>query len=470
MTENNDKEILKRDYLKEIAEILSSEHTLEEKRGLLLQYHESDIAEVLDALDEESRKELYNILDTESLGEVLLYSEDIEELASDIEPEMLAEIIETMDVDDAIDVLEELNEESREEIVSLIEDEEVLEDIITVSKYSDEVIGSEMTNNYIVIKNSDTVKTAMKKVISGASENDNVSTIYVLDEHDLFYGVLELRDLIIARDGDDLNKIIKINYPYFYDQDLIVDIIPQIRDYGLDSYPILNTEGFLVGVFTHDDALDVTYEEFEDDYAKLAGISEEDSINENLFSSVKKRIPWLIILLILGLAQSFLMTGFEAVVAGLPIIVFFQTLVLGMSGNTGTQSLAVTIRTLSSSDIKKQTLKTLFKELRIGFCNGFFLAILAFGFVFFFLKITNQGVISETFNLIEAFKASGIVGLALLISMTISSFVGAIVPIIFKKINVDPAVASGPFITTINDLTALLIYYGLSAILFNILL
>ena len=461
---------VKREYLKEITEILSSERSLKEKRELLLQYHESDIAEVLDELNEEERKEFYSILDAESLGEVLLYSEDIEELVETIEPEILAEIIETMDADDAIDVLEELDEEAREEVVSLIEDEEVLEDIITLSKYSDEVIGSEMTNNYIVIKTTDTVKSAMKKVISEASVNDNVSTIFVLDEKDLFYGVLELRDLIIARDGDDLNKIIKTSYPYFHDQDLIVDIIPQIRDYGLDSYPVLNSEGFLVGVITHDDALDVTYEEFEDDYAKLAGISEEDSLEESLFSSVKKRIPWLIILLVLGLVQSFLMTGFEAVVAGLPIIVFFQTLVLGMSGNTGTQSLAVTIRTLSSSDVKKQTLKTLFKELRIGFCNGLLLAVLAFAFVFLFLKITNQGVISETFSLIEALKASGIVGLALLISMTISSFVGAIVPIIFKKINVDPAVASGPFITTINDLTALLIYYGLSALLFNILL
>ena len=468
--DTNDKELLKRDYLIEITEILSSERSLEEKRELLLQYHESDIADVLDDLEEDKRKELYNILDTESLGEVLLYSEDIEEIVETIEPEILAEIIETMDADDAIDVLEELDEKAREEIVSLIEDEEVLEDIITLSKYTDEVIGSEMTNNYIVIKTTDTVKSAMKKVISEASVNDNVSTIFVLDEKDLFYGVLELRDLIIARDGDDLNKIIKTSYPYFHDQDLIVDIIPQIRDYGLDSYPVLNSEGFLVGVITHDDALDVTYEEFEDDYAKLAGISEEDSLEESLFSSVKKRIPWLIILLVLGLVQSFLMTGFEAVVAGLPIIVFFQTLVLGMSGNTGTQSLAVTIRTLSSSDVKKQTLKTLFKELRIGFCNGLLLAVLAFAFVFLFLKITNQGVISETFTLIEALKASGIVGLALLISMTISSFVGAIVPIIFKKINVDPAVASGPFITTINDLTALLIYYGLSALLFNILL
>ncbi len=469
MTTNN-KELLKRDYLKEITNILSSEKSPAKKKELLLQYHQSDIAEVLDILTEEKRKELYDILGVESLGEVLLYSEDIEELVENIEPEVLADILETMDADDAVDVLEELDEKAREEIVGLIEDKEVLTDIITLSKYSEDVIGSEMTNNYIVINASDTVKSAMKKVIKQASENDNVSTIYVLDHQELFYGVLELRDLIVAREGDDLNKIIKTNYPYFYDEDLITDIIPKIKDYGLDAYPVLNAEGFLVGVITHDDALVAAYEEFEDDYAKFAGISEEDSLNESLFNSVKKRMPWLIILLILGLAQSFLMTGFEAVVAGLPIIVFFQTLVLDMSGNTGTQSLAVTIRTLSTNDFRKHAFKTIIKELKIGFCNGFFLAILAFSFVFLFLKITNQGIISETFNFVEAFKGASIVGLALLISMTMGSFVGAIVPTIFKRLNVDPAVASGPFITTINDLTALLIYYGLSALLFNIML
>lgn len=465
-----EKELISRDYLKEIIDILTSDKSDEEKKEMLLQYHESDIADVLDELKDDERAELYKILGTEAFGEVILYSDDIEEIVEEIKPEVLADILETMDADDALDVLEELDEDLYKEVVGLIEDEEVKEDIKILSQYSDDVIGSEMTNNFITISVNDSVKSAMKKVIKQASENDNVSTIFVLNDNDLFYGVLELRDLIIARDGDDLHKIIKTNYPYFKDEDKIVDVVPQIRDYSLDSYPIINNEGYLVGIVTHDDALDVTYEEFEDDYAKLAGISEEEKADEGLFKSVKKRIPWLVILLVLGLAQSFLMTGFEVVVAGLPIIVFFQTLVLGMSGNTGTQSLAVTIRSLSSYDQKKIVLKTLFRELRIGFINGICLSILAFIFVFSFLKLTNQGVVLEKFNLQEGLKAASIVGLALLMSMTVSSFVGAIVPIIFKKMKIDPAVASGPFITTINDLTALIIYYSLAAILFNIIL
>ena len=210
-----------------------------------------------------------------------------------------------------------------------------------------------------------------------------------------------------------------------------------------------------------------------EDYARFAGLTEEEDIDESIFQSVKKRIPWLIVLLVLGLCQSFLMTGFERVVATLPVIVFFQTLVLGMSGNTGTQSLAVTIRMLSTEDNpRKKIIKTILKEIRIGFTNGLLLSMLAFAFVFLFLRITNQGVTDgvDYFILEEAIKGSCIVASALLIAMTVSSFVGAFVPILFSKIKIDPAVASGPFITTINDVTAMLIYYSLAAVLFNVIM
>ena len=468
--ENNQEKDLTRNYHEEIKQIIESNISDEEKKEQLSQYHENDIAEILEELDEESRKVIYELLDIEVLGEVLLYTEDIEEYVEEIEPEKLADIIETMDVDDAIDVLDELDEDVRKEVVELIEDEEVIEDINTISNYDEDVIGRQMTNNYITISISDTIKSAMKKVIKEASTKDNVSYIYVLDENELFYGVIELRDLIIARVNDNLDDIIKKNYPYFHDQDKIEDIIKDFKDYGLESYPVLNSDGILVGVMTHDDAMDATYEEFEEDYAKLAGMTEEEDLNEGLFKSIRKRLPWLIVLLVLGLIQSFMMTGFEAVVASLPIIVFFQTLVLGMSGNTGTQSLAVTIRNISNTNHNKQVVKLLFKELRVGFMNGLTLGILAGLFVLVFLRITNQGVVSDAFNIAEGLKAALIVGSALLISMTISSMIGALIPILFKKINIDPAVASGPFITTINDVTSMVVYYILAAVLFNVVL
>ena len=459
---------MNRNYILEILEILNSSLSSEEKKKQILQYHESDIAEVLDELEEEKRDLLYEILGTESIAEVLLYSEDVNEILEDFEPEEAADIIETLDADDAIDVLEELDEESRNEIVSLL-DKEIVEDIEAITKYEDDMIGSKMTNNFITVLNTDSVKGAMKKVIKEAAENDNVSTIYVLDHNEKLYGVIELRDLIIAREGTSLENIIKTNYPSVLATTLVEDCINDLIEYGLDSYPIVNESDQLLGVITTEDIIEVQTDELVDDFAKFAGLTEEEEVSESTFISVKKRLPWLLVLLILGLVQSFIMTGFEYVVAALPIIVFFQTLVLGMSGNTGTQSLAVTIRMLSSSKEEgKNIIKSIFKELRIGFFNGLVLSILSFAFVFLFLKITNQGVVSETFNITEAIKGAGIVGLSLLIAMTVSSIVGTLIPIIFKKIKIDPAVASGPFITTINDVTALLIYYGLSKILFSL--
>lgn len=458
-----------RDYIEELRSILASPISNEEKKDLILQYHENDIAQMYDELDDIQREELYQILGKESIAEVILYADDVGEIVENMAPEVAADIIETMDADDAIDILEELDEDSRNEIIEHL-DEDALEDINLIVKYDDDVIGSKMTNNYITIENYDTIKSAMKKVISQAADNDNVSTIFVVDAKDKLHGVLDLRDLIIAREGTDINSLIKTNYPFFNANESVEECIVRLKDYSLDSYPIVDDEMHLIGVITSTDVVEAVDDEMGEDYAKLAGLSEEDDIDSSVFKSAKNRLPWLIILLILGLAQAFLMTNFEKVVASLSVIVFFQTLVLGMSGNTGTQSLAVTIRMLSDEEDKGKLFKAVFKELRVGFLNGLILAILAGGFVFGFLYFTNQGVQQELFELTEAIKGASIVGASLLTAMTLSSCVGAIIPIFFKKINVDPAVASGPFITTINDLTALLIYYGLAALLFQIVM
>ena len=458
-----------REYFEELKNILSLPISDEEKKNKILQYHESDIADLLDELEPEERDELYRILGNDNIADVWSHSENIEELIQDVEPEKAADIIENMDADDAIDVLEELDEEQREEIVNLMEPE-AKEDIKAITKYDDDMIGSRMTNNYVSILNTNTVKEAMKRVVAEAADNDNVSNIYVVDEANKLIGVIELRDLIIARSNTDLKTIIKLNYPYFRATELVVDCLPDMKEYSLDSYPILNNDDELIGVITSGDVTEAIDDELGEDYAKLAGLTDEEDPNEGVLHSVKKRLPWLIILLVLGLVQSFSMTGFERVIAALPIIVFFQTLVLDMAGNVGTQSLAVTIRRLSTlEDSKKKIFRAIVKELRIGFINGLILGILSFTFVLLFLFITKQGVHDSVFTWIEGLKGAGIVGIALLTAMSVASFVGAVVPVIFLKIHIDPAVASGPFITTINDITALLIYYGLAMILFQLI-
>lgn len=381
-----------RDYVLELTQIIESNIPESEKKNSILQYHESDIADALVNLSKEQRLKLYRLLDKEIVSEIFAYLDNVAEYLEELDQENVADIIELMDSDDAIDVLEELDEEDRKEIVSLMEPESVM-DINLIDQFSEEQIGSKMTTNFIIISKNHDIKAAMKTVIKEAAENDNVSTIYVEDEYHHFYGAIDLRDLIIARENDPLIGIIKQNYPYFYANEEVTECIGKLRDYALDSYPILNARNELIGVVTSDDVVEVLDEELGDDYAKLGGLTEEENLNESIVSSVKKRLPWLIALLFLGLIVSSLISGFEAVVAALPVIVFFQSLILDMAGNTGTQSLAVTIRMLSIEEVKtKELVKLCLKEIRVGFINGLILSLLAFLFVFCFLFLTKQAV------------------------------------------------------------------------------
>ena len=248
--ENN--EFQDREYFEELKSILELPLTDEEKKERLLQYHESDIAELLEELEPQDRDKLYKILGNDNIADVFTHAENVEELVSELEPEKAADIIENMDADDAIDLLEELPEEQREEIVSLM-DEESREDIKKIYKYEDSMIGSHMTNNFIKILISNTVKEAMKRVVQEAADNDNVSIIYVVNDKDQLYGVLELRDLIIARQNTDLKSIIKLNYPYFRATEPVEDCLVEMKEYGLDSYAILDKNDGLVGVITSDD-------------------------------------------------------------------------------------------------------------------------------------------------------------------------------------------------------------------------
>ena len=351
-------------------------------------------------------------------------------------------------------------------------DEEVVSDIELIESYEEEQIGSYMSNNYITIKKGSTVKQAMKIVIDEASRNDNFTIIYVTNEDDTLYGAIELRDLIKARKDDDLEDIIKKSYPTVLDVLYVNDVILDIREYELDSIPVVNKDNVLLGVITTNDILDAVEEELSDDYAKLAGLTSEEELDESVFKSVKKRIPWLCALLVLGIIISLVVKGFEAAIVAVPAIVFFQSMILGMGGNVGTQSLAVTIRAISDEQITtKEVIKLVFKEIRIAFLNGLLIAIISFIVVSIYLALTKETVNPETaFNMLDIYKIAGVVAISLLLSMLISGFIGTIIPIILQKVKIDPAVASGPFITSINDVTAIVIYYGIALIVFSYLL
>lgn len=449
----------KADYVKELVEIINQEERDDQLAEKLSAYHENDIAEAFELLDEKGRRKLYRVLDTEWMSEVFAYLDDVGTYLEELEADDAADIIENMDADDAVDVLQEVDDNVREKLVSLM-NEEATEDIELICSYQEDQIGSMMTTNFIEISRTLTIKQAMRQLIAQADDNDNISILYVTDEDGMFYGAIDLKDLIIARAGESLESLISTSYPYVLASDSITDNLERLKDYAEDSIPVLDQEHHIIGVITAQDLVEAVDDEMGEDYAQLAGLTTEEELDESVGQSMKKRLPWLLVLLCLGLGVSTVAGMFEKVMKQLTLIVFFQSVVLGMSGNSGTQSLAVTIRVLMDEELTgKERLKMVWKEARVGFCDGLLLGLVSF------LCIGIYIMLAKAKPALYAFSVSGCVGTALMVAMTISSLVGTVVPIVLHKIHIDPAVASGPLISTVSDLVAVVTYYGLSWLL-----
>lgn len=451
------------DYSAEIAETIRSSLTPKSMQEKLLSYHENDIALALTLLTKEERRKLYKILDSESLADILEYSEHTSEYVQELSICKKVEVLSRMETPDAVDVLRQLEKEERETLIDLL-NPEVRSEVKLLSSFDEEEIGSKMSTNYIAVSDSASVKEAMSELVRQAAENDNISTIYVVDKNRTFYGAIDLKDLIIAREGTSLKGIMTCSYPYVYARSSIEDCIPHLMDYSEDSVPVLDDENKLIGVITSHDLMEVVEDELNEDYAKLAGLASEEDLEEPIRLSVKKRLPWLCILLVMGLGVSATVGLFESIVAQLPVIMCFQSLILDMAGNVGTQSLAVAIRVLMDKQISgKQKITLVFKEARVGLANGMILGILSFVVIGGYLCLKGN-------TALFAFAVSGCLGSAMVLAMLISSMSGTVIPIFFQKIGIDPAVASGPLITTLNDLVAVIAYYGLAwIILINIM-
>lgn len=442
--------------IEEIVAVIRSNLDKEKLVEKLDDYHANDIAQSLEYLTKDERLSLYEILGDEWVSEILSYVEEPEQYINELGVEKLADIINEMDSDDAADLLEKVDESVKEKL-RLSLDDDVKADIQLINSYDEDEVGSLITNNYICISKTLDIRGAMHELIKQAGDNDNISTIYVVDENGKFSGAIDLKDLIIARQSDTLDSIIIYSYPYFYADEKISDSIEKIKDYAEDSLPVLNRDKEIVGIITAQDVVEAVDDEMGEDYAKLAGLTAEEDLQETTKQSIKKRLPWLVVLLVLGMGVSAVVGAFENVVAILPIVICFQSLILDMAGNVGTQSLAVTIRVLMDEELApKDKLKLVFKEAKVGFSNGFLLGILAIVFPGLYIFLYKG------YDIRHAFLISLCVGVSLLLAMIVSSLVGTLVPLFFKKIKVDPAVASGPLITTVNDLVAVVIYYGLS--------
>ncbi len=443
-------------YVQELVDIIRSGLPENELVDRISDYHDNDIADALTKLDKEERVKVYYAMGAERMAEIFAYLDDAEDYLRELPMESVARVISEMDSDDAVDVLEDMDDTTRHRIVEML-DEDAGDDVRLLLSYDDDEIGSCMTTNFIVIHNNLTIRQAMHELVKQAGDNDNISTIYVIDDNDKFYGAIDLKDLIVARENDNLEDLISRSYPYVRTREKISECIEELKDYAEDSIPVLLENGKIAGIITAQDIVEAVDDEMGEDYAKLAGLTSEEDLNESTLLSMKKRLPWLIILLFLGMGVSSVVGIFEEVVAVLPVVMCFQSLILDMAGNVGTQSLAVTIRVLMDENLTvAQKLKLVVKEMKTGFLNGVCLAVMSFLFLGLYIHFFRK------YDIGHSFLIAACVGAALIVAMVISSLVGTVIPIFFKKIKVDPAVASGPLITTVNDLVAVVVYYGLA--------
>lgn len=452
---------VKPDYAGEITEIVRSNHSPNIIRDQLEDYHENDIAEVLPVLTKTERIKLFRILPESMVSNIFEHAEldDAKSYLDEMDLKKAARVIEQMESDDAVGLLHTLDKNKRANLIEFM-DETSKKEIALMASFDDDEIGSKMTTNYVVIRENITVKQAMSSLVKQASDNDNITTIFVVTASGDYFGAIDLKELIIARQDTELSSLIMTSYPYVYGRENIDDCIEQLKDYSEDLIPVLSNTNKLLGVITSQSIIEVVDEELGEDYAKLAGLTTEEDLKEPLLDSMKKRLPWLLILLALGMMVSSVVGVFEGVVSQIPLIICFQSLILDMAGNVGTQSLAVTIRVLMDETLTgKQKRGLVIKEMRVGFSNGLLLGILSSVLLGIYIAVIKGR------GLMIAFAISGCIGISLLVAMVISSIVGTLIPLFFKEIHIDPAVASGPLITTMNDLVAVVTYYGLSWIL-----
>ena len=320
----------------EILEILRGRKSPKIMRDELDEYHAGDLAAALDQITIEERERFYRLESDEDLAEVLEHCDEADKYLEEMSLHRAASVLAKMEPDVAVDLMKETDSVKKKEWLELM-DAESRSRLQSLASFDEDLIASRMTTNFVWLYSNMTVREGMKSLVEQAEEHDNISVLYVLDPQGVFYGAINLKDLIIARRDTELSDIIMTQFPYVYADERIEDCIWIIRDYSEESIPVLSSDNHILGAITSQEIAEVVGDEMGEDYAKLAGLSAEEDLNEPLQQSVKKRLPWLILLLGLGMVVSTVVGLFEGVVARLTIVMAFQSLILDMAGNVGTR-------------------------------------------------------------------------------------------------------------------------------------
>jgi magnesium transporter len=428
-------------------------------QDLLDDLHSADIMEVIEDLDDDKRSILFNLLDTEEAADVL------EEIDSDVFSDILRtltlqkkkEILDEMAHDDIVDHLSELDEERSREIIGFL-DEDDAEEVRELMIYDEESAGGLMTSEFISLKADYSVKEAIDYLRTVAPEAETVYYLFVIDDHDKLSGVISLRDLIVGGDDTKVKELMStrvISVNVTDDQEEVAKVVAK---YNFLAVPVIDEFDHMLGIITVDDVIDIIEEEATEDIYRFAGSSEleldnyEEKLHTRIIMSIRSRLPWLIVTLFGGMLSASIISAYESTLSANATLAIFIPILAGMGGNVGTQSSTITVRSIAVGNIHGvEVIKTIIQEMSVGLfvgvvCSG--IALLASLFIY------------EISPLLAA-----VVGLAMWANMLTASTIGTVVPLIFKKIGVDPAVASAPFITMTVDITGLSIYFTLVILL-----
>lgn len=443
------------ELLDEIEQLIENQRN-SALESLLEEVHYADIAEIIDELNEDEATYLIKLLDSDKTSDVLTeLDEDVREaILNNLSAKEIAGELEELDTDDAADIVAELPDEIVQEVISEIEDREHAKDIVDLLRYDENSAGGLMAKELVKVNHNWNVLTCVKEMRAQAENVTRVHSIYVVDDDDKLIGRLSLKDLLTTsttvpiRDVYVAKKVDSVNV-----NEKPEEVAKIMSKYDLEAIPVIDEIGRLVGRITIDDIVDVIKEEADKDYQLAAGISQDVEADDNIWELTRARLPWLILGLFGGLGAAAIMGGFEEMIAKHAILFFFTPLIAAMAGNVGVQSSAIIVQGLANDDLKGSVGDRLMKEILLALLNGLILAAILLLFTWFW-----KG----------QFYTALAISVSLIAVIIVAGFIGTFTPLFLNKRGIDPAIATGPFITTSNDIFGILIYFWIAKLVLGI--
>ncbi|MCL9809623.1 magnesium transporter [Flavobacterium luminosum] len=443
---------ISRDFLVQIEQLIS-ENRAQELENLLHDIHFADIAEIMDELDDYGASYVFKVLDSEKTAEALLeLDEEVrEKILRNLSAKEIAEELDELDTDDAADIIAELPQSKKEEVISELEDVEHAKDIVDLLRYDEDTAGGLMGKELVKVNENWNVLTCVKEMRSQAEHVTRVHSIYVVDDDDRLKGRLSLKDLLTTSTKTPISDVYikKVDYVKVDTKD--VEVARIMQKYDLEAIPVVDEMGRLVGRITIDDIVDVIKEEADKDYQLAAGISQDVEADDSIWHLTRARLPWLVLALFGGFISVKVLGFFEPAMQSHPELFFFTPLIAAMGGNVGVQSSAIIVQGLANNAITGSIVERLLKELSLSLLNGIILAAILFLGSYYLLNFEAHIGITVTVALISV--------------IVIASLNGTFIPIILNKYGIDPALATGPFITTSNDILGILIYFSIARVI-----